>query len=306
MLNDVLRIATRKSPLALWQANYVASLLKKRYPDLVTELVQLTTKGDEWLDKPLYEVGGKGLFLKELEQALLNGSADIAVHSMKDVPAVLPNKLCLEVILERKDPWDVLISRNNSSLQELPVNAIVGTSSLRRKSQIQQMRPDITVQALRGNVGTRLKQLDDKKYDAIVLAQAGLMRLELSHRISYVFSKEECLPAAGQGAIGIESRRDAQLGNLLKSLNDSNTTDCVHAERGFNETLGGSCHSPIAAFAELNQGQLTLTGGVFAFSGKQRLLGNISGEPEEAKQLGVTLANQLIAQGAMKLLNQIQ
>ena len=250
MLEKTLKIATRQSPLALWQANYVKDRLQQQYPDLTVELVPMVTKGDVILDSPLAKIGGKGLFVKELENALLNKEADIAVHSMKDVPMQFPEGLGLAVICQREDPRDAFVSHSYRTFTELPQGAVVGTSSLRRQCQLKALRPDLDIRSLRGNVGTRLSKLDNGDYDAIILASAGLIRLGLADRIASFIDIEQSLPAAGQGAVGIECRTDdVQVQALLAPLADAETTYCVRAERAMNNHLQGGCQVPIGGYA---------------------------------------------------------
>jgi hydroxymethylbilane synthase len=254
-----LKIATRQSPLALWQADYVASKLRKFHPDLNIELIKIVTQGDKILDTPLAKIGGKGLFIKELEVSMLNGEADIAVHSMKDVPMQLPSGFSLDIICPREQPRDAFVSNNYDQLQQLPQNAIVGTSSLRRQCQLQALRPDLQIKDLRGNVGTRLGKLDAGEYDAIILAAAGLIRLGLPQRIAQTIDDDLLLPAVGQGAVGIETREgDNQTIELLKPLSCATTTTRVTAERAMNRKLEGGCQVPIAGFAEIIKDELVL------------------------------------------------
>ena len=301
-----LRIATRKSLLALWQANYVKSELERHHPGLQVELVPLTSRGDKILDVPLAKVGGKGLFVKELEQALLAGDADIAVHSMKDVPMEFPVGLGLAVICPREDARDAFVSNRFESLDQLPVGSVVGTSSLRRQCQLLAKRPDLHIKFLRGNVQTRLQKLDDGEYDAIILAAAGLIRLELEDRIRAYIAPEVSLPAGGQGAVGIECRLDDQATlALLNPLHDSLTAEQVLAERALNRRLQGGCQVPIACYAIHQQGQLWLRGLVGAPNGSQMLFDEITGAPEEGETLGVQLADRLLAAGADKILAEV-
>ncbi|MFK5984348.1 MAG: hydroxymethylbilane synthase [Pseudomonadota bacterium] len=298
-----LRIATRKSQLALWQAYYVRDRLQKLYPDLEVELHKIVSQGDKILDVPLAKIGGKGLFLKELEQSLINGETDIAVHSMKDVPVDFPAGLKLSVICPREDPRDAFVSNEYSSLQDLPQNAIVGTCSLRRQTQIKAIRPDLIIKDLRGNVNTRLSKLDNKEYDAIILASAGLIRLEMQNRISDYISTEDCLPAIGQGAVGIECREnDSEIEQLLAPLADPDTTTCLIAERALNKRLEGGCQVPIGGFAQLEENKIHLRGLVASLDGKQVLKVEASDSQENAEQLGILVAEQLLAKGADKIL----
>ncbi len=303
MTDSPIRIATRKSQLALWQARYVKSALEQAHPGIEVELVSLTTQGDRILDAPLAKIGGKGLFVKELEQAMLRGDADIAVHSMKDVPVDLPPGLHLPVVMKREDPRDALVSNRFDNLDKLPQGAHVGTSSLRRRVQLMAMRPDLRISDLRGNVNTRLQKLDDGDYDAIVLACAGLRRLGMEDRIREALSPDSMLPAVGQGAIGIECRNDdARINNLLMPLNDPDTHVCVAAERAMNTRLEGGCQVPIGAHAELGHGVIVLKGLVGSLDGSEIVHGNISGRPGDAVELGCVLAEDLLSRGADRLL----
>lgn len=303
---NVLRIATRKSALALWQAEYVKAELEKFHTDLTVELVPMSTKGDKILDTPLAKIGGKGLFVKELEQAMLEGRADIAVHSMKDVPVDFPDGLELHTICEREDPRDAFVSNCYKALSELPAGAVVGTSSLRRQCQIRAQRPDLVIKDLRGNVNTRLAKLDAGEFDAIILAAAGLIRLEMAERIASFVSVEDSLPANGQGAVGIECRSDdAQVQAWLAPLEHSETRMRVLAERAMNRRLEGGCQVPIGAYAEIDGEQLTLRGLVGAIDGSQILRGEQSGPVADAEQLGVRLAESLLAQGADQILAEV-
>ena len=252
-----LKIATRNSPLALWQAEHVKQQLIDLHPDLNVELVSMTTEGDRFLDAPLIAVGGKGLFIKELEQALLNGEADIAVHSMKDVTIDLPDELAMPVILKREDVRDVFISNNYKQIEDLPDGAVLGTSSLRRQSQVKALRPGIELKDLRGNVGTRLRKLDDGEYDAIMLAAAGIIRLGLKERITQLIPESVLLPAIGQGAIGIECRAgDTDVHELIAAVNDRETSLCVETERAFSRRLFGGCQLPIAGQASIKGNEI--------------------------------------------------
>ena len=306
MLEKTLKIATRQSPLALWQANYVKDRLQQLYPDLTIELVPMVTKGDVILDSPLAKIGGKGLFVKELENALLNKEADIAVHSMKDVPMQFPEGLGLAVICQREDPRDAFVSHSYRTFAELPQGAVVGTSSLRRQCQLKALRPDLDIRSLRGNVGTRLSKLDNGDYDAIILASAGLIRLGLADRIASFIAVEQSLPAAGQGAVGIECRTDdMQVQALLAPLADAETTYCVRAERAMNNHLQGGCQVPIGGYAVLQQGQLYLRALVGDIDGSRIIRAEGKSAVENAEVLGVQIAEQLLAQGADKILQAI-
>ncbi|MDM1719032.1 hydroxymethylbilane synthase [Acinetobacter towneri] len=298
-----LKIATRQSPLALWQAEHIRARLEAMHADLTVELVTFVTQGDKILDTPLAKIGGKGLFVKELEAALMDGRADLAVHSMKDVPMALPEGLSLAVICEREDPLDAFVSNHYASFADLPQGAKVGTSSLRRKCQILKARPDIEIIDLRGNVGTRLSKLDDGQYDAIILASAGLKRLGLEQRIRHTIQPDLSLPAVGQGALGLECRsQDQAVLDLILPLMHAETNVCVRAERAFNAYLEGGCQVPIAGYATLQNGQLQIEGRVGSVDGQTILKAVQFGAPEQAEMLGEELAKALLAQGAGELL----
>ena len=298
-----LKIATRQSPLALWQAEHIRARLGAMHADLTVELVTFVTQGDKILDTPLAKIGGKGLFVKELEAALMDGRADLAVHSMKDVPMALPEGLSLAVICEREDPLDAFVSNHYASFADLPQGAKVGTSSLRRKCQILKARPDLEIIDLRGNVGTRLSKLDDGQYDAIILASAGLKRLGLAERIRHTIQPDVSLPAVGQGALGLECRsQDQAVLDLILPLMHAETNMCVRAERAFNAYLEGGCQVPIAGYATLQNGQLQIEGRVGSVDGKTILKAVQYGVPEQAEMLGEELAKALLAQGAGELL----
>ena len=302
------RIATRKSPLALWQAEYVKAQLMGHNPSLQVELIAMSTKGDKLLDTPLAKVGGKGLFVKELEVAMLEGRADIAVHSMKDVPMEFPPGLELAVICEREDPLDAFVSNHYQNLAELPDGAVVGTSSLRRQCQVRAHFPKLQIKELRGNVNTRLGKLDAGEYDAIILASAGLIRLEMGHRITDKINSTLSLPAGGQGAVGIECRSDdPDIQALLAPLHHKDSASCVLAERAVNRHLQGGCQVPIACFAELDASgtSLALRGLVGSIDGTQILRADIQGHRDNAEQLGVQLAEQLLAAGAGEILAEV-
>ncbi|MBA6263361.1 MAG: hydroxymethylbilane synthase [Colwellia sp.] len=307
MSTTTVRIATRKSALALWQAEYVKTQLEHFHPGITVELVPMTTKGDIILDTPLAKVGGKGLFVKELEVAILEGRADIAVHSMKDVPVEFPEGLGLEVICPREDPRDAFVSNTIKSLAELPQGAVVGTSSLRRQCQIKALRPDLDIRDLRGNVNTRLKKLDNGEYDAIILAAAGLIRLEMPERIQEFIAPEVMLPANGQGAVGIECRtNDSTLKALLAPLGCETTRIRVLAERAMNRALEGGCQVPIGSYAIIKEnGEIYLRGLVGATDGSEILTSEISGSIDNAEQIGNILADQLLEKGADKILRQV-
>lgn len=299
----ILKIATRQSPLALWQANFVKNRLEDLYPQIKVKLISMVTKGDVILDTPLAKIGGKGLFVKELENALLEKCADIAVHSMKDVPMQFPKGLGLSVICKREDPRDAFVSNKYQSLDELPQGSIVGTSSLRRQCQLKQLRPDLDIRSLRGNVGTRLTKLDNGDYDAIILAAAGLIRLGIPNRITSFIETTQFLPAAGQGAVGIECRTDdAAVQALLAPLADPETTACVLAERAMNAHLQGGCQVPIGGYAVLENGHIYLRALVGALDGSKIIYAEGKNTLENAEILGVQIAEKLLAQGADRIL----
>ena len=301
-----IRIATRKSPLALWQAHYVRDALQAAHPGLEVELITMVTKGDVILDTPLAKVGGKGLFVKELEVAILEDRADLAVHSMKDVPVEFPVGLGLVTICEREDARDAFVSNKYDNIDQLPQGAIVGTCSLRRQCQIKEYRPDLTINELRGNVGTRLSKLDSGEYDAIILAAAGLKRLNLEDRIRDLIEPEQSLPAVGQGAVGIECRlNDERLMRLLEPLNHQDTYDKVVCERAMNLTLEGGCQVPIGSYSVLEGDELWLRALVGEPDGSKIVRGEIRGSRKEAVTLGVTLANQLLDRGARDILTKL-
>ena len=303
MADKIIRIATRQSPLALWQAEHVAALLVKAFPRIKTELVKMVTRGDKVLDAPLAKIGGKGLFVKELEQGMLEGSADIAVHSMKDVPIEFPEGLHLSAILLREDPTDAFVSNMYATLNELPANAKIGTSSLRRECQLKEQFPYAEVMPLRGNVNTRLAKLDAGHYDAIILASAGLKRLAMTDRIAQSLDANTSLPAVGQGAIGIECRvDDAEINAMLRVLHDAETGLCVTAERAMNKRLKGGCQVPIAGFAQLIEGQIFMRGLVGNPDGSVLYRAESSGNSDQAEAIGIQIAEDLLAQGADKLL----
>lgn len=306
LMPRTLRIATRQSLLALWQAEYVKARLESLHSDLRVELVTMVTKGDKILDTPLAKIGGKGLFVKELETAMLEGRADIAVHSMKDVPMEFPKGLGLAVICERENPTDAFVSNRFEHLDQLPVGAIVGTSSLRREVQLRERRPDLQIKSLRGNVQTRLNKLDAGEYDAIILASAGLIRLQLEERIRYRIPAEVSLPAGGQGAVGIECRIDDEATlALLAPLNDEATATRVLAERSLNRRLEGGCQVPIGCYAELEGDQLWLRGLVGRPDGTKVLRDEIRGPAKSAESLGVELAERLLSAGADTILAEV-
>ncbi|MBK9187194.1 MAG: hydroxymethylbilane synthase [Moraxellaceae bacterium] len=300
-----LRIATRKSPLALWQAEYVKANLLKHHPHLIIELVTFTTQGDKILDVPLAKIGGKGLFVKELESAMLAGEADLAVHSMKDVPMEYPEGLAITTICEREDPTDAFVSNNFATFDDLPQGAIVGTSSLRRQCQLRALRPDLVIRDLRGNVGTRLGRLDNNEYDAIILASAGLKRLGLETRLRQQLT--QLLPAVGQGAVGIETRiNDTELHKLLAPLHHPQTALCVQAERAMNRRLQGGCQVPIAGYATIDNQILTLNALVGSIDGQQII--HQQGKTQDllaVEALGEQVATGLLNQGAAAILAEV-
>lgn len=301
-----IRIATRKSPLALWQANFVKQQLETFHPSLVVELVPMVTQGDVLLESPLSKIGGKGLFVKQLEQAIMNGQADIAVHSIKDIPAVFPQGLTLSTVCQRDEMRDALISNQFQHLDELPHGAVVGTSSLRRQCQLRAKYPHLQIKDLRGNVGTRLTKLDNQEYDAIILAAVGLKRLGLQNRIKQYIDTNLILPAVGQGAIGIESRADDKtLSELLAPLEDKNSRICIEAERAMNLALQGGCQVPIACLSQLENDSLTLRGLVGRIDGSEMIKAEITGHSTQAEALGRQLADNLLAQGAKAILAEL-
>jgi hydroxymethylbilane synthase len=306
MSKTPLRIATRKSPLALWQAEYVRDRLIAAHPGLEVELVRMTTQGDKILDSPLAKVGGKGLFVKELEEGLLNGRADLAVHSMKDVPVELPEGLHLPVICEREDPRDAFVSQHYAALDDLPHGARVGTSSLRRQCQLTTLRPDLEILSLRGNVNTRLAKLDAGDFDAIILAAAGLLRLGFGERITAYLDTAVSLPAIGQGAVGIECRsNDPAVNQLIAALDHPPTRIRVSAERAMNHRLEGGCQVPIAGHAVLDEDALILRGLVGYPDGSEVIRGEIRGDPDQAVNLGIALADDLLTRGAGTILKAV-
>lgn len=301
-----IRIATRKSALALWQAEYVKARLEQAHPGLKVSLVPMVSRGDKLLDAPLAKIGGKGLFVKELETALLEHEADIAVHSMKDVPMDFPEGLGLYCICEREDPRDAFVSNRFDSLQSLPAGSIVGTSSLRRQTQLLALRPDLQIRFLRGNVNTRLAKLDAGDYDAIILAAAGLIRLGFEARITDSISVDDSLPAGGQGAVGIECRSaDVEIHALLAPLHHLDTADRVVAERALNKRLNGGCQVPIACYAVLEQDQLWLRGLVGHPDGGTLLVAQARAPRLQAEALGVQVAEDLLNQGAEAILKEV-
>ncbi len=307
MAKQRLRIGTRGSQLALWQANWVKSELEKRHPGLLVELNVIKTTGDKILDVPLAMVGGKGLFVKEIEEAMLRGEADIAVHSMKDVPTFFPPGLALRCITEREDPRDILVLKPGfASFRDLPQGARIGTSSLRRKAQLLHLRPDFQMIDIRGNVETRIRKLTDEDLDAVVLAAAGMNRLGFGAMVSEHLPTDISLPAIGQGALGLESRiDDAETNALIDFFNHEDTAWAVKAERAFLRRLEGGCQVPIAAFGEVSGAQLTLTGLVSSVDGRQFLKKSAVCAVEDAEKTGISLADDLLIQGAGKILNEV-
>lgn len=300
----VLRIATRGSRLALWQAEHVRDRLLALHPGLAVELVVMKTTGDKILDSPLAKIGGKGLFVKELEQAMLEGRADLAVHSMKDVPVDLPDGLHIACVLSREDPRDCMLARHGGGLDTLPQGAVVGTSSLRRRSQLRALRPDLDLRDLRGNVNTRLAKLDAGEFDAIVLALAGLKRLGLDGGVTQKFATDVMLPAIGQGIIGIECRRgDSRVEALIAPLHDADARDVIAAERALNAALHGGCQVPIAGHAVLDGDRLSLMGLVASLDGREFIRADANGARADAAALGTCVGRMLIERGAQRLLD---
>ena len=301
----MLKIATRKSPLAIWQAEFVKSKLENIYPDLKVELVKMTTQGDQILNSPLSKIGGKSLFIKELEVGIMEGRADIAVHSMKDVPYELPQGFEIGAILERESPFDAFVSNDFNSIQDLPIGAKLGSCSLRRIVQVKAMRPDLEILDLRGNVNTRLKKLDDGEYDAIILACSGLTRLGFDNRIKQDLSPDDSLPAVGQGALGIEIKaNDHEISNLIKPLIHQKTQIEVNAERALNTTLQGGCSVAIGAFATSEDSKLTLSGMVGNVDSGEIIRIQETGETSKPIDLGIRAAKKLLSLGARELLNE--
>lgn len=305
-MQKTIKIGTRASLLAMAQSTNIKNLIEAHYPDVTVELVKITTTGDKILDVPLAKVGGKGLFVKEIEDAMLKHEVDIAVHSMKDVPAELPEELHLGIITKREDPRDAFISNDYKTLTDLPLGAKVGTSSLRRKSQLGLVRSDLVISDLRGNLDTRLRKLDEKQFDAIILATAGLNRLKLSQRIASHIEPTEMLPAVGQGAVGIELRKaDKELLAGLSFLIDETTAVAVRAERAFLHRLEGGCQVPIGAFAQVAGSQLTITGLIASVDGSKMIKRQMSGDVADAEKLGTKLAEELLANGGGEILAEV-
>jgi len=305
-MTDTVRIATRKSPLAMWQAEHVADALRAAHPGINVEIHGMSTQGDKILDTPLAKIGGKGLFVKELEARMLEGDADIAVHSMKDVPVELPDGLHLAVIMQREDPRDAFVSNNHAALEELPEGAVVGTSSLRRQCQLSDRRPDLVIKSLRGNVNTRLRKLDDGEYDAVILAAAGLIRLGFGERIRSSIDPEDSLPAIGQGAVGIECRADdPRINEVLAPLHHADTATRVLAERAMNTRLEGGCQVPIGGHAVLEGEEIWMRGLVGTVDGSEIIRAEIRGPRDQAEALGTALADELLEHGAKEILKEL-
>jgi hydroxymethylbilane synthase len=303
---NTIRIATRKSDLALWQANHVANLLREHHPGLTVELLPMVTQGDIILDRPLAQIGGKGLFLKELERALLNGTADVAVHSMKDVPVEEVPGLEVEVMLARANPLDALLSREGRSLDDLPAGARVGTSSLRRQCQLQAIRPDLAVADLRGNVNTRLRKLQEGQYDAIILACAGLERLGMGHLVTEELGPPRWLPAATQGTIGVQCRAgDESVAGLISVLSDADAVLRTAAERAVATALQGSCQVPLAVYADIIEGEFRVRGMVGMPDGSRLLRAEARGASGQGGDLAAAVAEDLIRQGADRIIAEL-
>ena len=306
-MNDPVRIGTRGSKLALWQAGWVKSILEKKFPPIQIELILIKTQGDKILDVPLAKVGGKGLFVKEIEQALLARRIDIAVHSMKDMPADIPQGLCIGAIPARENPLDVFISRNGARFNEMAAGSVIGTSSLRRSAQLRHARPEMVVQPLRGNLDTRLKKLESENFDALVLAAAGVKRLNLEHRITEYLDPELMLPAIGQGALCIEIRKDdPTVGPLVAVLDHAPTRAAVAGERAFLNRLEGGCQVPIAGHGRIRENQFILTGLVAELDGSRVIKAQKSGRPDSSETSGIELAEELLARGADEILEKLK
>ena len=305
-MRKILRIGTRASMLAVTQSTWVKKQIEQQYPDTTVELVKILTKGDKILDVPLAKVGGKGLFVKEIEDALLDGRVDLAVHSMKDVPAEVPEGLQVAIVPEREIPQDAFVSVSYKNVDALPQGAVIGTSSLRRKAQLSHLRPDLEIRDLRGNLDTRLRKLDEGEYDAIILAGAGLNRLGMQRRITTLFTSEQMLPAIGQGSLGIELRNaDSELLEGMQFLHDQKTATAVAAERAFLLRLEGGCQVPIGGFATINGDTVTLTGLIASLDGKTILKEQLSGPASDAEKIGVTLAETLLDRGGKVILDEV-
>ena len=302
-MKAILKIGTRQSLLALWQSNHIATCLRKQYPECEVVLKKIVTKGDRILDVPLAQIGGKGLFTKEIEEDLLSGEVDLAVHSLKDMPTVLPEGLCLTAITERANVGDAFVSNDYACFEELPLGAVVGTSSLRRKAQLLAARPDLTIRDLRGNVDTRLRKLDEGLYDAVILAAAGLERLGHGDRIKAIIPSDVCLPAVGQGALAIECRTDdAEVRQMLDFLNDQPTVYATAAERAFLGLLEGGCQVPIGVHADVNGEQIKIEAIIAALDGSTVLRDTIEGAAVDAVALGQKLGKKMLANGGQKIL----
>ncbi len=305
MVKKKIRLGTRGSQLALWQANFIKESLEKLY-NVEIEIVKIKTKGDKILDVALAKVGGKGLFVKELEDALLDGKIDFAVHSMKDVPVELPSGLHIAAITKREDPRDVFISKKYNSLTDLPDGALVGTSSLRRQCQILALRPDLKVEVLRGNVETRIRKMKEGVYDAVILAYAGVKRLNLLEYVKEIIPETISLPAIGQGALGVECRVDnKEVNNLLKSINDEETSYCIKAERAFLRVLQGGCQVPIGAYAKVDHRKLIIKGLVGSLNGNKIIKETVSGDVEDCEALGQKLAYVILNKGGKEILEEV-
>jgi hydroxymethylbilane synthase len=306
-MSNPIKIGTRGSKLALWQANWTKSALEKKFPSTPIELIIIKTQGDKILDVPLAKVGGKGLFVKEIEQALLTGQIDIAVHSMKDMPADIPEGLCIGAIPERENPVDVFISRNGDGFSELAAGSVIGTSSLRRGAQLRHARPDMVIRSIRGNLDTRLKKLESENFDALVLAAAGVKRLNFEHKITEYLDPGFMLPAIGQGALCIETREDDEIvGPLVASLDHASTRTVVAGERAFLNRLEGGCQVPIAGHGRISENQFTLTGLVAEIDGCRVIKGEKTGPLDSPETIGINLAEELLAGGADKILEKLK
>jgi hydroxymethylbilane synthase len=306
-MDNPIKIGTRGSKLALWQANWVKSALEKKFPSTPIELIIIKTQGDKILDVPLAKVGGKGLFVKEIEQALLTRRIDIAVHSMKDMPADIPQGLCIGAIPERENPVDVFISRNGAGFNDLAAGSVIGTSSLRRGAQLRRARPDIVIRSIRGNLDTRLKKLESENFDALVLAAAGVKRLNLEHKITEYLELDFMLPAIGQGALCIETRKDdAIVGPVVASLDHAPTRTVVAGERAFLNRLEGGCQVPIAGHGRISENQFALSALVAEIDGTRVIKGEKTGPIDSPETTGIALAEELLARGADKILKRLK
>ena len=302
-----IKIGTRGSKLALWQADWVKSEIKKKFPDLEIQIVKIKTTGDKILDRPLSMIGGKGLFVKEIEKALFEKTIDIAVHSMKDMPGILPKGLVNNAVPIRENPFDVLISKNNISLKKLPLKATIGTSSMRRASQIKHIRPDLKIKSIRGNINTRIKKMESGEFDGILLAAAGLIRLGIKDKITEYFDENTMLPACGQGALCIESRQDNQdIKSILQIINHPKTQISISGERAFLKQIQGDCHIPVACFGKIKKEKIILTGLIASENGEEIIKDSITTHISLAKQAGIDLANQLLSKGGKKILENLK